>query len=128
MRGLQVHMECGVEGVRERGLAAGQCLMNTLHSVPKDKQLHFDLGDNPDVEAILQLARSAPIRAHPPPLGECVSLRPMDEQQQTLEASATTDTLAGGEEEGEGGEERENESQTACGGMVSVKVASDSDR
>ena len=64
MRGLQSHLETGVVGVRERGMATGQCLINILHPRPKDQQLHFDLGENPDVEAILELARLAPINAH----------------------------------------------------------------
>jgi telomere length regulation protein len=55
MRGLQSHLDTAVPGVRERGMATGQCLMNTLHSRPTE-QLHFDLGENPEVESILQLA------------------------------------------------------------------------
>lgn len=57
MQGLQVHLDTSVPGVRERGMAVGQCLMNCLHSVPIEKQLHFDLGENSDVVAILQLAK-----------------------------------------------------------------------
>lgn len=57
MRGLQVHLESAVTDVRERGLATGQCLMNCLHSMAPGKQLHFDLKDSADVEAILKLSR-----------------------------------------------------------------------
>ena len=56
MRGLQSHLDTPVPGVRERGMATGQCLINTLHSRPSEQQLHFDLGENPEVESILQLA------------------------------------------------------------------------
>ena len=57
MRGLQVHLDSALPGTRERGMAVGQCLMNCLHSVPTEQQLHFDLGENSDVVAILKLAR-----------------------------------------------------------------------
>ena len=59
MRGLQVHLESVMPGVRERGLAVGQCLMNSLHSMSKEKQLHFDLRESSDVDSILKLSRSA---------------------------------------------------------------------
>ena len=64
LRGLQAHLDSCVPGVRERGMAAGQCLMNSLHSAPKDKELHFDLGESEDMQAILQLAKSVPISTH----------------------------------------------------------------
>lgn len=57
MRGVQVHLESDVPGVRERGLAVGQSLMNCLHSMPEGQQLHFDLRESSDVEAILKLAK-----------------------------------------------------------------------
>lgn len=59
MRGLQVHLDIPMPGVRVRGMAVGQCLMNCLHSAPTDQQLHFDLGESSDVTEILKLARSA---------------------------------------------------------------------
>ena len=63
MRGLQAHLDNPEPGVRERGMATGQCLMNCLHSAPKEQQLHFDLAATSDVETILQLSRSVPINA-----------------------------------------------------------------
>lgn len=53
-----MHMDSAVPGVRERGLAAGQCLMNCLHSTPGVQQLKFELGDSSDVMDIFKLARS----------------------------------------------------------------------
>lgn len=59
MRGLQVHLDIPMPEVRVRGMAVGQCLMNALHSIPMEQQLHFDLGESSDVTDILKLARSA---------------------------------------------------------------------
>ena len=64
MRGLQVYLECGVTSIRERGLAVGQCIMNTIHSTTKDKQLHFDLKDNSEVDDILKMARLVLNKVH----------------------------------------------------------------
>ena len=65
LRGLQVHLDSPVPGVRERGMTAGQCLMNSLHSLPSQQLLHFDLPDTEDTQAILQLARWILINAPP---------------------------------------------------------------
>lgn len=56
MRGLQVHLECPVSVVRERGMATGQCLINSLYSSHKQR-LNFDLSENDDVIAIMELSR-----------------------------------------------------------------------
>ena len=86
MRGLQVHLDCPGPGVRQRGMAAGQSLMNCLHSDPTGEGLQFELGDSSDVAEILRLARSAllvllqyltqttpPPPPPPPPPGQCRS-------------------------------------------------------
>lgn len=137
MRGLQVHLDSSVSGVRVRGMAVGQCLMNCLHSTPTDQQLHFDLGESSDVAAILQLARLAVPCVDLPHL-MAFSLRPLSKQQQDLEATCkeksalpSVNPVRKREREGEGEGRRERVSdrtETFDSGMVSVMEASDSDR
>jgi telomere length regulation protein len=112
MRGLQVHLDSALPGTRERGMAVGQCLMNCLHSVPTEQQLHFDLGENSDVVAILKLAR------------------PVSEQQvalkSTLPPHSPDPSPVVHVREAEGGE-RVQGGGVVGEGMATVREASDSD-
>jgi telomere length regulation protein len=78
--------------------------MNSLHSAPRDQQLHFDLGEGADVESIIQLAR---------PVGE--------QELRLREVAPPVQSAAGDREKDDGGE------SLLRGGPVGVTEASDSD-
>lgn len=122
MKGLQSHLETAVPGVRERGMVTGQSLLNTLHSRPKDQQLHFDLRENPDTESILQLARLALINA--PFSWEIPSARPVREQQKSLQEMTSQLHDLPPPSDQERGDEIVADSKR----LVRVREAADSDR